>query len=445
MWRYSHNLEALYETPTLVPDRSNPLEDIETFLTDINAAGRTLLTEVESKKLLAAYGIPCVRTWVARTEDAAVAVAEDIGYPVVVKLHSESITHKTDVDGVKLNLQNAAQVRAAFNSIRESVSHRAGPSHFNGVTVQQMRRGEYELIIGSHVDQQFGPVVVFGAGGQLVEVFRDSAIGLPPLNTTLAGRLIDETRISVALKGVRGRRPVDRKALEQLLVRFSNLVVEHPAIREIDINPVLASGEDLVVVDARIVLYPETDSAAEQSKLAIRPYPSQYESNWFGNNGQEFRIRPIRAEDEPAMIALHRNLSEQSVYHRYFSALSFNYRTAHSRLTRICCIDYDREIAIVAERPDSGEIVAVARFIKIDNKSAEFAIVVSDPFQGAGLGSELLKCLLDVARSEGLDRIHSFVLRENTGMLRLCRRFGFQSREADDPELVFVELDLPAL
>jgi acetyltransferase len=442
MWRYSHNLELLYQTPTLVPDRSNPLEDIQTFLGDIRAAGRTILTEVESKKLLGAYGIPCVQTWVARTPDAAVAIAEDIGYPVALKLYSETITHKTDVGGVCLNLRNAAELRAAFNAIRDSVCKLAGQSHFQGVTVQQMRHGDYELIIGSHVDPQFGPVVMFGAGGQLVEVFRDRAIGLPPLNTTLAERLIDETRISVALKGVRGRRPVDRKALEQLLVRFSNLVAEQPLIREVDINPVLASDEELIVVDARIVLYPLDATVAELPKLAIRPYPSEYVFKWIAGNGREFRIRPIRAEDELAMVALHRNLSERSVYQRYFSVLSFNYRTAHSRLTRICCIDYDHEIALVAELPDSGNIVAVARFIKVGNKTAEFAIVVSDAFQRVGLGSELLRRLLDVARREGLERIHSFVLRENTGMLRLCRRFDFQQSVADDRELVFAELDL---
>jgi acetyltransferase len=442
MWRYSHNIDALYETPTLVADRANPLEDIETFLGDISAAGRTILTEVESKKLLAAYGISCVPTWVARTEDAAVAIAEDVGYPVVVKLHSETITHKTDVDGVRLNLRDAGEVRNAFRSIEQSVSQRAGVRHFQGVSVQQMRRGDYEFIIGSHVDAQFGPVVVFGAGGQYVEVFRDRAIGLPPLNTTLARRLIEQTRISAVLDGFRGRPAVSRAALEQLLVRFSSLVAEQRMIQEIDINPVLATGDELIVLDARVVLYPRDTSAADLPRLAIRPYPSQYQSSWFGRNGQEFRIRPIRAEDEPAIVSLHKNLSERSVHQRYFSALTLDYRTAHSRLTRVCCVDYDRELALVAEVSGSKDIAGVVRFIREGQADAEFAIVVRDEFQHSGLGSQLLGRLLDAARSEGIRRIHSFVLRENLGMLRLCRKLGFQVREDKDPELVLVEIDL---
>jgi acetyltransferase len=442
MWRYSHNIDALYETPTLVPDHANPLEDIETFLRDIGAAGRTLLTEVESKKLLAAYGIPCVPTWVAKTEEAAVVIAEDVGYPVVVKLHSESITHKTDVDGVRLNLRDAKDVRTAFRSIQESVSQRVGVLHFQGVSVQQMRRGDYELIVGSHVDSQFGPVVVFGAGGQYVEVFRDRAIGLPPLNTTLARRLIEQTRISMVLDGFRGRPPVNRDALEQLLVRFSSLVAEQRMIQEIDINPVLATGNELVVLDARIVLYPRNTPASDLPRLAIRPYPAQYQGIWFGRNAREFHIRPIRAEDEPAIVSLHRNLSEQSVHQRYFSALSLDFRTAHSRLTRVCCVDYDRELALVAEIANSKEIVGVARFIREGQTDAEFAIVVRDEFQNSGLGSELLGRLLDAARAEGIGRIHSFVLRENVGMLRLCRKLGFQLRDDIDPDLVVAELEL---
>jgi acetyltransferase len=235
---------------------------------------------------------------------------------------------------------------------------------------------------------------------------------------------------------------VNHDALEQLLVRFSSLVAEQRMIQEIDINPVLATGNELVVLDARIVLYPRNTPASDLPRLAIRPYPAQYQGIWFGRNAREFHIRPIRAEDEPAIVSLHRNLSEQSVHQRYFSALSLDFRTAHSRLTRVCCVDYDRELALVAEMANSKEIVGVARFIREGQTDAEFAIVVRDEFQNSGLGSELLGRLLDAARAEGIGRIHSFVLRENVGMLRLCRKLGFQLRDDTDPELVVAELEL---
>jgi acetyltransferase len=346
------------------------------------------------------------------------------------------------VVGVRLNLRDAGDVRTAFRSIQESVSRQAGVRHFQGVSVQQMRRGDYELIVGSHVDPQFGPVVVFGAGGQYVEVFRDRAIGLPPLNTTLARRLIEQTRISMVLDGFCGHQPVNRNALEQLLVRFSSLVAEQRMIQEIDINPVLATGDELVVLDARIVLYPRNTPAADLPRLAIRPYPTQYQRMWTGRDGREFRIRPIRAEDEPAIVSLHKNLSERSVHQRYFSALSLDFRTAHSRLTRVCFVDYDRELALVAEIPASKEIVGVARFIREGQTDAEFAIVVRDEFQKSGLGSELLGRLLEAARAEGIRRIHSFVLRENAGMLRLCRKLDFELREDSDPALVIAQREL---
>src|SRR5262249_34600651 len=260
MWQYSYNLKGLYETPALPEDSADWMPDrklVEGILQRTRAAGRTILTEFESKQVLAAYGIPTAATFIATDAAAAVKAAEQIGFPVVLKLYSETITHKTDVGGVQLNLGNAEAVDRAFRAIETSVAEKAGAEHFQGVTVQPMikLKDAYELIVGSSLDPQFGPVLLFGTGGQLVEVFKDRALGLPPLNTTLARRMMEQTKIYKALKGVRGRRPIDMAALEVLLVRFSALVAEQRWIKEIDINPLLASPDGLIALDARVVVH----------------------------------------------------------------------------------------------------------------------------------------------------------------------------------------------
>ncbi|HEU5321514.1 MAG TPA: acetate--CoA ligase family protein, partial [Methylomirabilota bacterium] len=316
MWRYTDNLRALYETPVLAADDGGPAPDVAAaagLLGAARRAGRTVLTEDESKRLLAAYGIPTVPTRVARQPAEAARAAADLGVPVAVKLHSETITHKTEVGGVRLGLTDGAAVERAFHEIEAAVTAAAGPGHFLGVTVQPMVAADgYELILGSSVDTQLGPVLLFGAGGQLVEVFRDHALGLPPLTSTLARRLMERTRIFTALGGVRGRRPVDLHRLEQLLVRFSQLVVEQPWIKELDVNPLLASPDRLVALDARVVLHgPETVESA-LPRPAIRPYPRQYARPWRTRDGLTLTIRPIRPEDEPMMVSFHGTLSDQS-------------------------------------------------------------------------------------------------------------------------------------
>ncbi|PYI83387.1 MAG: acetyl CoA synthetase subunit alpha, partial [Verrucomicrobia bacterium] len=304
MWRYSDNLRALYETPAAAKnsvDVASRRERAGSIIDHARKAGRAILTEFESKQILQAYDIPIVETHIALTADEAVKFADKIGYPVVLKLHSETITHKTDVGGVQLNLRNATAVRL-------------------GVTVQPMvELSGYELIIGSSLDPQFGPVLLFGAGGQLVEIFKDRALGLPPLNGTLARRMMEGTRVYEALKGTRGRKAVDLVALEQLLVRFSQLVVEQPWIAEIDINPLLASSERLLALDARVLVHGNEVLENQLPKLAIRPYPTQYASRWKLHDGTPVTLRPIRPEDESAMARFHGTLSEQSVYYRYFS------------------------------------------------------------------------------------------------------------------------------
>ncbi|MFS8782470.1 GNAT family N-acetyltransferase [Synechococcus sp. R6-6] len=448
LWRFSDNLKALYETPTLAPTRPVEQEKVQQTLAQARREGRTLLTEVESKEILAAYGIPVVPTRVAESPEAAVEAAEAMGYPVVVKLYSHTLTHKTDVGGVQLNLPDAEAVRRAFGQILRNVSEKAGPEHFQGVTVQPMVDTDgYELILGSSQDPQFGPVLLFGSGGQLVEVFQDRSIGLPPLNTTLARRLMENTLIYKALRGVRGRPAVDLEALEQLLVRFSQLVAEQREIKEIDINPLLASSEGLLALDARVILRTEQDP---QVPLAIRPYPTQY--IWSFRDG--ITIRPIRPEDEPLVIDFHRHVSDYSVYLRYFHPIKYSVRIAHERLTRICFNDYDREIALVAEKqePEANRVSGTKSLIlgisRLSRKhgfpqEAEFAMLVADPYQRQGIGTELLTRLIQVARCEGIQRLTGEVLGENEAMRRLCQRLGFQLHPSpEDPGILKATLDL---
>ncbi|HKI72344.1 MAG TPA: bifunctional acetate--CoA ligase family protein/GNAT family N-acetyltransferase [Verrucomicrobiae bacterium] len=435
MWRYSCNLRALYETPALL-GQSDQLAagrvEAEKIIQTARKASRTILTEFESKQILAAYGIPTVETRIAFTEDDAVARAHKIGFPVVVKLFSETLTHKTDVGGVHLDVRNATAVRHAWRSIEASVREKAGHQHFLGVTVQPMVLLDgYELILGSSIDSQFGPVLLFGAGGQLVEVFKDRALGLPPLNATLARRLMEQTRIYTALQGVRGRQPVDLAALENLLVRFSQLVAEQRWIKEIDINPLLVSSERMLALDARMVLHGSDVSEEKLPKLAIRPYPTRYVTRWKLKNGAPVLIRPIRPEDEPLMVKFHQTLSERSVYLRYFTPLKLDQRVAHERLSRICFIDYDREMVLVVERRDAKngqpEILGVGRLSKLHGPNeAEFALTIGDQCQNHGLGTQLLRMLVQVGRDEKLERITATILPDNREMQHVARKVGFE-------------------
>jgi acetyltransferase len=445
MWRYSDNLRGLYETPALPQgaDHQSDRAAAQRIISATMAQKRTILTETESKALLAAYGLPTVSTHLAETADEAVRHAERIGYPVVLKLFSETITHKTDVGGVQLNLANADAVRKAFEQIRDSVSQKAGPGHFGGTTVQQMVRlpDAYELIIGSTVDAQLGPVLLFGAGGQLVEVFRDRALALPPLTATLARRTMERTRILEALKGIRGRRPIDIAALEQLLVRFSTLVVEQPRIREIDINPLLASPEQMIALDARILLHDASIGDEQLPRPAIRPYPSQYAGTATLRDGSAVAIRPIRPEDEPLVIQFHASLSERSVRFRYFHQMKLEQRVAHERLIRICFNDYDRDLALVALRDQ--QILGIGRLNKNSGtQDAEFSLVIADGMQHKGLGTELLSRLIQIARDEKLTRISGTILPENGDMQRLCAKLGFRLTEDADENVVRAEMPL---
>lgn len=436
MWRYSYNLRGIYETPSLPADSDLFTPDrqmVEQIFQQATSNGRTLLTEYESKKLLAAYGIPTIATEIALSDREAVEIADRCGYPVVLKLHSEIITHKTDVGGVRLNLGDAAAVSQAFAEIKSKVNS-IDAAAFLGVTVQSMVKLEgYELILGSSLDPQFGAVMLFGMGGQLVEIFQDRSLALPPLNTTLARRMMEQTRVYQALQGVRGRKAIDLAKLEQLLVNFSQLIVEQPQIREIDINPLLVSPEGMIALDARVLLHTDA-SFADRPLPAIRPYPTKYVQDWESRKGDRLKIRPIRPEDEPLMVLFHQNLSEESVYLRYAHMVKLNKRIAHERLTRICFIDYDHEMILVADRKNNAknlqnsehELLAVARLSKLHGTNeAEFALIVGDRHQNQGLGTELLRRLLEIGKEERLDAIVGYILNGNYKMQSLCRKLGF--------------------
>ena len=459
LWRHGDNLRALYETPALLPEADlaaaagepSPASVAGGIIEAARAEGRSLLSEWDTKRILSAYGIPVVETRLATSADAAVAVATAIGYPVVVKLHSHLISHKSDVGGVVVNLQSAAAVRGAYEAMEPAIRRAHGDAAFGGVTVQEMvpRGHGLELIVGSSLDPQFGPVILFGAGGTLVEVFRDSAVALPPLNTTLARRLMEQTRVHRALQGVRGMGPADLEGLEQLLVRVSQLVLDHPAISALDVNPLLVaprgSARPLVALDARILLLEGEGAICTAPRPAIRPYPAEYVRPWTLRDGSAVTIRPIRPEDEPLVVAFHRTLSEESVYLRYFHMMSLSARTAHERLIRICFTDYAREMALVADRRDpvTGEhvVLAVGRLSRLHGRNeAEFSMLVSDPHQHQGLGTELLRLLIEIGRDEGLERITAEVLHENRAMQRVCEKLGFTLNAT--PEVVEAWLEL---
>jgi len=449
MWQHNERIRLLYERPALPQSDGHLAEDrraAQALITSVRNTGRTLLTEVESKQVLAAYGIPTVKTLIARDPSEAVEHAEALGYPVALKVFSETITHKSDVGGVRLDLADAEAVSHAWSEIKESISAKAGPGDFLGVTVQPMiPRDGLELILGSSIDPQFGPVLLFGAGGTLVEVMKDRALGLPPLTSTLARRLMEQTRIFDALAGVRGRKPVDVGALTQLLVSFSHLVAEQRWIAEIDINPLLASSDRLLALDARIVLQPGEVTEDQLPRLAIRPYPVEYVSRVRLEDGTQVTLRPIRPEDEDMLTAFHSTLSEESVTFRYLSRLSLESRVSHQRLVRICFADYARELAIVAEhgRGAARKIVAVSRLNRLhEDAEAEFALVVSDTWQGRGLGTRLLEALVGIARAENIERITGTILQANHAMLHICRQAGFCLEGDSECAVVTAGMDL---
>lgn len=428
-WEYSSNLNQLYEeprTPLHAADTQGASKIIEKALSE----GRNLLTENESKQLLASYGIPVVQTVVCDTVEKAQEVAEGMKYPVVVKLNSETITHKSDVGGVQLNIKDKEGVATAWNTIRNNLEKLGKLDGFQGVTVQrQLNLSDgYELIFGSNLDSQVGPVIVFGTGGTLVEVYKDSSMALPPLNTASARHCMEKTKIYKALKGVRGKKPCDLELLDQVFVRFSELIADQPWIKELDINPMLATPTDIIALDARVVLHAPGTPVEKLSRPSIRGYPHQYVSSFTTSQGVVCDVRPIRPDDETAMKSFEESLSEESVKAYMAESVCLETRVCHKRLAAICHPDFDRQVPLIALV--DGKIVGTARMSKLPlTKNARILVEVADSYQKQGLGKYLMEQCMLIAKTEGVEKVTMKFFQENAGMTKLATAFGFEMVE----------------
>ena len=428
-WEYSSNLNQMYEeprTPLHAADTQGASKIIEKALSE----GRNLLTENESKQLLASYGIPVVQTVVCETVEKAQEVAEGMKYPVVVKLNSETITHKSDVGGVQLNIKDKEGVATAWNTIRNNLEKLGKLDGFQGVTVQrQLNLSDgYELIFGSNLDSQVGPVIVFGTGGTLVEVYKDSSMALPPLNTASARHCMEKTKIYKALKGVRGKKPCDLELLDQVFVRFSELIADQPWIKELDINPMLATPTDIIALDARVVLHAPGTPVEKLSRPSIRGYPHQYVSSFTTSQGVVCDVRPIRPDDETAMKSFEESLSEESVKAYMGESVCLETRKCHKRLAAICHPDFDRQVPLIALV--DGKIVGTARMSKLPlTKNARILVEVADSYQKQGLGKYLMEQCITIAKTEGVEKLTMKFFQENAGMTKLATAFGFEMVE----------------
>ncbi len=429
MYKYRRNLDLLYETPAELPvDQSPPKNSLKALIRSICMEGRTVLTEEESKRFLTSYKIPSTSVRVAHNLEEALNLAKAIGFPVVMKVVSPDIIHKSDVRGVALDIRSEKEFEDRYARMMDYIGRQLPHAKIIGVSVQKMvEQVDYELILGTKKDRDFGSVVLFGMGGVAAEVFRDFSIGLPPLNQTLATRLVDETKVAAMIGGYKGRKPVDLMQLEKIIVSFANLVADFPEIEEMDINPISVSEGNLLALDARIVIDPAClEYYPPYPHLAITPYPTRYITPYNLSDGTVVLLRPIRPEDEPLEYDMLTTLSPETVRGRFFQSIK---NLNHAELTRFCNIDYEREMAFAAERRDGGsrKIVGVGRLIMdSDMKSGEFAVLVHDDYQNKGLGYKLIDMLIGVAQEKRLEKIYGVVLSDNYRMLSICRKSGFR-------------------
>lgn len=436
LWRYAQNLKDLYVKPTTTKFDANKEIEIRRQATEIiektMKEGRYLMTENESKQLLNLYGVPTVQTRLANSREEAMAAADIVGFPCVVKLNSETITHKSDIGGVILHNKTKEDVGKAYDSIKNAVYTKAKESDFQGVTVQTQVNvaAGYELIIGSTTDSQFGPVVVFGSGGTLVEVYKDTALTLPPLNEHLARSFIDKVKISKALKGTRGRPPCNIEAVVEVLINFGRLVVEQPLIESIDINPLLSDEKQCIALDARVLLHHDVKKIPAS---ALRPYPIEYVSMHNVNN-TDVVIRPLRFEDESAITAFFATISGDIVssaeHERALSGLK-QHMSPQSRdvldlKSRMMFFGYyDQEVTLVVENVKTHEILGVGRVQRtmINRQNAEFSLVVGE--RDKKLGQIILAELINIAKRENVRNLTGIIAKNNERMIHICEKLGF--------------------
>lgn len=442
MVQYGLNLEMLSEIPSklsreLTFDHSKANELIQNHMKQ----NGNFLSETESKEILAAYGIPVNPTKTATTEDEAAVLAEEIGFPVALKLVSPDISHKTDADGVHLNLKSGDAVREAYQKIMEGAKNYKPDAEIIGVTIQNsIDKPDYELLIGAKTDVSFGPVILFGMGGIFTEVVKDRQLGLPPLNRLLARRQMENTSAYKLLKGYRNRPPADIEALEAILISVSQLMIDFPQIAELDMNPVIVKDGKPWAVDARIRL--EEPSHPSPMHLVISPYPSEYEFHETTNDGRKLFIRPIKPEDAALFEELFGVLSPTSIYFRFFSTIK---EISPAMLARFTQIDYDREIALVAleEETEKEKMLGVARvFGDPDGIKGEFSILIGDPWHGQGIGAKLLGRVLKIAQEQNYEMIWGSVLRENRNMIALGKKLGFITKSGTDHNEVELKINL---
>ena len=441
MVEYQQNLKILNETPATIPHAFTPNTGLnKKIINDIALSGRFVLTEPETKEILMNYDIPVPRGGLAKNLAEAKALAVQIGFPVVMKVVSPDIIYEIDIGGVVAGIQSGEDVEPAYQKIMNATRSHAPDAQIFGVYVEQMIGKRHQLLIGSKKDPIFGPVIVFGMGGVAVDVFKDANIGIPPLNMSLAQKLIDGTKISMLLKGYRGTAAVDVAAIQFLLYKFAYLVMDFPEISEMDINPFVVDEHGGVVLDAKIILDENIVGKTVKpfSHMVICPYPTEYETTVQMKNGEAVLLRPIRPEDEPMEFEMFETFSDETKRFRFFGPIK---ETTHEMLIRYTQIDYDREMAIIAELTEDGrkKMAGVVRLIADPyNETAEYAIVVGDPWQGQGLGTIMTHYILEIARKRGIKKVFACVLEDNAGMLHLFRKFNFSSRR--EGELWWVEL-----
>ncbi|MBN2055648.1 GNAT family N-acetyltransferase, partial [bacterium] len=428
---YSRNLGALYETPRDIPvtftlDRKKTRAQFASLIVQSSRA----LSEEVSKTILASYGIQVTQPFPAADRDTAAAVAERLGYPVVLKIDSPDITHKSDLGGVELNLEDDRMVRSAFDRIVAGVREGLPGALVRGVTVQPMLRATQglEMILGMKKDPTFGAVIMAGLGGTTAEVFNDITLGLPPLNERLARRMLESLRAWPLLRGYRGRPGVNLDRLIETIMRFSYLAADYPEIMELDINPLLVTTDRAIALDARIIIDPELvdKHIKPYSHLALHPYPEELVRQGTLKDGSTVLLRPIKPEDEPLWMEMLGSCSRESIYSRF---RYFFHWESHEVASRYCFIDYDREIAIVAEVVLNGErsLVGVGRLIADpDHEVVEYAVLVTDAWQNKGLGGVLTDCCMAIAERWGLRRVVAQTTTDNPRMIALFRRRGFE-------------------
>jgi len=435
LYQYARNLQLLYQTPEErdVEISSTHKQKIRHIIDNAVSEKRTILTETEAKEILEYYNIPTTKPRIASTVEDAVKTAEKIGYPIVMKIHSPEITHKSDVGGVILDISDSKCLKEAYAKMMKTVKKKVPKATIEGVTIQKMiEHTGAEFILGSKKDPLFGSVILFGMGGIFTELFKDRAIGFPPLNQVLAQRIIEKTKAYTLLKGFRNIPPTDMHYVEKIMIHFSQLLEEHPEIAEIDINPLIPQDNKLLAVDARIIL---DEHSEDKPHMIISKYPSHFTKHVTLKDGTKVTLRPIKPEDEPRWLEMFKSFSLETVRYRFFRIIK---DTPHEMRTRYCNIDYDREIGIVAEITENGQkrLIGVTRIIADPGsmEKAEFALVVSDKWQHLGLGAEFIDYTLEIAQKKGFKKIFGPVLKDNVPMINLCREKEFTFSEGDPGE-----------